>query len=103
MTPINLGVIGGTGPLTAPYMPHSATSRAAAKSIAPRIGTQRYMVLEALKASPMTDEELQAVLGLSANSERPRRVSLCDDRLVIDSGDRRKGASGELAVVWRAV
>lgn len=89
----------------APYQHHSATSKAAAESIEPRAGTQKSLVLHYLrrmKDCGATDEEMQRILPMSANSQRPRRQELVKLGLVVDSGMTRKTDSGLDAVVWIA-
>jgi hypothetical protein len=71
------------------------TEAAAAARIEVRSGTQRAAVFEALRVEPQTDDELQQLLGMNGNTERPRRVELVDRGLVEDSGQRR-----ENAIVW---
>jgi hypothetical protein len=88
------------------YVPTFArdTTAKAAVNVLPRTGTQRRRVFDLL-AGPrrergLTDEEIQYVLGLSPNTERPRRKELCDAGLVVDSGRRTKNAGGQECVVW---
>ena len=91
---------------TAPYARHSATSKAAAKAIAPVAGTQRALVLSEIKCMceyGRTDGELQAICGLAGDTVRPRRGELLKAGLIRDSGKTRKTASGRDAVVWVAV
>ena len=101
MTPINLGMIGGTGPDTPRTCRHT-TSAAAYDSIKPSIPGKCLKVLECLKSRPATDEEVQTVLSMNPSTERPRRKELQDAGLVVDSGIRRCTASGRNAVVWAA-
>lgn len=77
---------------------HPQTSRAAADRVVGRSGTQRRRVFEALAYRAMTDPELQAHLGLGANSERPRRVELRDLDLIQPLGERV--VHGERHTVW---
>lgn len=89
----------------APYQHHSATSKSAAEAIEPRAGTQRSFVLDHLRDMEdcgATDEEIQNILPMSANSQRPRRQELVKAGLVVDSGRTRKTASFFDAVVWIA-
>ena len=91
-----------------PYLPaqmHSAPSIAAAEAALPTVGTQRWHVLELLRAFPsfgMTDEEMQNAMGMNPSTQRPRRVELVNAGLVRDSGERRRTASGRQATVWVA-
>lgn len=89
-----------------PYQQHSATSKAAAERIEPRAGTQRALVLAHLRDMEdcgATDEEMQRIMPMSANSQRPRRQELVKAGWVVDSGRTRKTASFFDAVVWVAV
>jgi hypothetical protein len=81
---------------------HPSTSRAAARSL--RSGSARARVFEAICAAPngLTDEEIQARLGMNPSTQRPRRVELVEDERIRDSGQRRPTASGSLAIVWVA-
>lgn len=91
---------------SAPYKPHSATSRAAAKAIEPVAGTQRALILEEIRimySYGRTDSELQFFCSLAGDTVRPRRGELFKDGLIVDSGRTRKTASGRNAVVWVAV
>jgi hypothetical protein len=58
------------------------TSQAAARAIRTRSGSQRHRVLRELAnwrdGGGLTDWQLQAALGLGANSERPRRLELVE-------------------------
>lgn len=85
-----------------PFQPHSATSKAAAKSFAAKAPSLKQQVLDFFKSRPdgATDEQLINHFGLSASSVRPRRVDLVDDELLIDSGRTAKGRSGRDATVW---
>jgi len=93
---------------TSPFQPHSETSREAAQSIEPVMGTERARVLEFLRsigAIGATDEEQQLGMDMSPNTQRPRRIELCNTHppLVIDSGLTRRTISGRQAVVWVAM
>lgn len=60
-------------------MDASATSRAAARAITVKSGSQRALVLLALyHGGDLTDFEIQGRLVLAASSERPRRGELVD-------------------------
>lgn len=94
--------------MTLPYIKDSATSAEAAERAEPRAGTDRALVLRAIRvglmtAEGMTDDEIQSCLDMNPSTVRPRRVELVRDGLVEDSGKRRKTRSGRLATVWRAV
>jgi hypothetical protein len=88
----------------APYQSHS-TSKEAAKSILPKVGTQRHAVMEFIRTQGIkgaTDEEVQTALNLRVQSETPRRVELVRDGLVHDSGSTRQTSSDKPATVWVA-
>ena len=81
-----------------------ATSKAAAESVAPRSGTQRYRVLNALvrfHRQGMTDAELATFLAMHPGSAAKRRGELADVGLVEDSGERRETPHGCMAIVWK--
>jgi hypothetical protein len=82
------------------------TEHAAALRVAPRAGSQRRRVLDALRASPtgMTDFELwfEARIGARPHVPATRREELIADGWpIIDSGERRKTDTGAGAIVWR--
>jgi predicted ArsR family transcriptional regulator len=84
-----------------PYQRHSRTSRAAAEQIKPHVVTQRERILSALRRfGPQTDEQLQTFLGLDPSSERPRRIELVRDGLVVQDGEGVT-SSGRRAARWR--
>lgn len=85
-----------------PYQAHSETSRLAALAYASKASTAREKVFRTFERSPggLTDEEVQTLLGMSANTQRPRRVELERKGLVCDSGSTRETSAGQLAVVW---
>lgn len=90
----------------APYQRHSATSKAAAKSLKPsKVDLDRWEIMDSLKRHPngLTDDALQGITSLPGDSERPRRISLLKDGLIYDSGRKERTRSGKLAVVWRIV
>lgn len=79
------------------------TSAAARESIRPHIAKDKLRVLERVKTSPATDQELQEALQMNPSTERPRRIELVDDGFLVDSGLRRKTQSGRDAIVWCAL
>jgi hypothetical protein len=92
-------------PETAPFQKHSPTSRAAALRIQPRLNALQQRVLDALRSCGVcgaTDEELQILLCLGANTERPRRVELVAKGLVRASYAKRPTKTGCDARVWLA-
>ena len=83
-------------------MDHPDTSSDAAVQIKEDTARLRGRVLAALQSCPMSDQELQTVLGMDPNTERPRRVELVQRGLVRDSGRRTVTTSGRKAIVWEA-
>lgn len=82
-----------------------AASRAAALLAFPRSGTQRYRVLNVIAGvgeHGVTDERIQRLLGMSPNTQRPRRLELVKGGWIKDSGKVRKTVSGAYATVWVA-
>jgi hypothetical protein len=91
-------------PPRAPFIKHSRTSRDAACDIEPHLNELQTRVLKYLRwrREGATDEEIQDALAMSPSTQRPRRIELCQKRLVKDSGRKRKTRSGRSAVVWMA-
>jgi len=70
-----------------------------------RAKTDRMAVLDYItkkEAYGATDEEIQAALNLSPNTERPRRIELVAQGLVEKSGIARLTSSHRKAAVWVA-
>ena len=87
---------------TAPYQKHSQTSRQAAIEIENKLTDLQCLVLDTLgRYGPQTDLELEACLGISGSTLRPRRIELLRKGLISENG-KRKTQSGRMAVVWRA-
>jgi len=89
-----------------PYQPHSKTSKDAALRVLPKAGTKRSILLEFLRGRGLvgaTDEEMQSMVPMAANTQRPRRVELALGHHIKDSGRTRQTISGDHAVVWIAV
>jgi hypothetical protein len=87
--------------MNGPFHKHAETSSAAAAAIFPVAGTLRGLVLASLRErGAMTDEEMQDILAMNPNTQRPRRIELVEALLVRDSGQRRPTRSGRMAVVW---
>lgn len=87
-----------TETMTLPFARGSATSEAAAKRMAAkplRVNGDRERILLALQSKAMTDKELQALLGMAGDTERPRRGELVAMGRVVDTGERR-----DRSVVW---
>lgn len=76
---------------SAPYVPHSATSRAAAESVTPHLGEMQQRVLDAIAARGgvgCTDNEGIALRVVHANGWRARRVELAKRGLIVPNGER---------------
>lgn len=86
------------------YVSGSKTSQDAATSIRSGAATLRTRVLNYLRdrRDGATDDEMQWALGMNPSTQRPRRVELCVEGLVVDSGKRRPTKSGRAATVWYA-
>ena len=79
------------------------TSFEAARAIKPAADRLRRLTLDALRQCPMTADEVAAYLGLDKLSIRPRCTELLAMGKIIETGLRRKNASGRSAAVWRAL
>ena len=91
-------------PLPLPaFQAHSTTSRDAAVSVREDVPTRRERVFKAISQSSvgLTDLEIGAVLNMSGDSVRPRRVELVGDGRIVSAGTRLT-PSGRKAVVWTA-
>jgi hypothetical protein len=80
-----------------PETSHEAAARALGKS-----GSARRRVLAALTKFALTDDEMQYLLRMPANTQRPRRVELVEMGYVQSTGLRRTTPSGAEAIVWYA-
>lgn len=88
--------------VTLPLAP-TATQLEAANLALPRSGTARaklYDLIVEAGERGVTDEEAQWQLGMSANTQRPRRNELMRAGLIKDSGRTRQTRSGARATVW---
>ena len=82
------------------------TSIRAAIKVYPETGSFRLKIYELLIRAGTrgaTDQEIEAILGISGNSVRPLRGSLEKQGFIIDSGTTRENRNGNLCIVWRAV
>lgn len=86
-----------------PFVRTSDTSKQAARRIKPRAENLREKLFHFYERHPggLTDEEAQNLSGISASTQRPRRVELVQAGRLEDSGQKRATASGSMAVVWR--
>lgn len=98
--------IGGqAAPPVPPPTNASVTRRAASVAIRPHVAGQRAKILRVLHElgdAGATDAELQSLLNMRGDSERPRRIELVRDGLVLDSGRVRLSPAGRVAIVWIA-
>lgn len=82
---------------------HPDTAKDAADDIASVSGAQRRAVYDCIMDAQeygRTDQEIQLLLHLSGNAERPRRTELVKMGKVVDSGRTRTTHSNRQAVVW---
>lgn len=77
-----------------------ATSQMAVPSAQSR-RTQMAALLAAIAAEPLTAEEAGARCGLDTYQAHRRTADLKNTEQIVDSGLRRRGESGRLAIVWR--
>ncbi|MFP5328876.1 MAG: hypothetical protein ACLGHC_01895 [Alphaproteobacteria bacterium] len=81
------------------------TSIDAAESVAPKLGRLQKLTLEAIKsrgAQGLTADEAAEVLEQDRYSIQPRTSELRRKGQIIDSGKRRRNATGKSAIVWVA-
>ena len=95
--------------MPAPIYPHSpatgktTTSYEAAEAIAPRAQTLRDRAFKLLLEKDSTADELAEAMNESILAVRPRVSELVAMDMAVDSGVRRRMASGRSGIVWRAV
>ena len=81
------------------------TSVAAADALAPKLGRLQQMAKSAIcdaGTQGLTADELSARLDMDRWSIQPRTSELKRKGLIRDSGQRRRNATGKLAIVWIA-
>lgn len=81
------------------------TSIAAADDLAPKLGRLQSMSAETIRDAGLgglTADELAARLHMDRWSIQPRTTELKRKGLIRDSGQRRRNATGKLAIVWIA-
>lgn len=78
-----------------------ATRRAAHEHVAGRRDLLQARCLEALRERPLTADEVADAIGESPLSIRPRITELRGLGRVVDTGERRRNASGRSAAIWR--
>jgi hypothetical protein len=87
------------------FQRHFTTSRASAVAAEPNLASGRGLLLAFLRDSGTygaTDEEMQRLVPMGSNTQRPRRVELVAGYLVVNSGRNRTTKNGHPAVVWMA-
>ncbi|CAG0956353.1 hypothetical protein PHYC_00486 [Phycisphaerales bacterium] len=68
-------------------------------------GTKAAQILEVIVASGaagLTDDEGEAATGICSSTYTPRRGELENDKLIFDSGAKRRTRAGREAIVWLA-
>lgn len=90
--------------VAAPYIRGSETSKAAALAIEHDLNRLESIVLALIREREegVTDEQMQGLLGMNPNTQRPRRIALVARGLVRDSGEKRRTWAGRWATVWEA-
>lgn len=105
------GHTAATATLTPPSQKHSETSRAAAKSVEPKAGSQRAIVLDYIRSRGVTGAaDFEGIAALKAqhhsmeNAYRARRGELVQLGLIrLATGMRRISPAGQECDVWIAV
>ncbi len=88
-------------PQAAGHVPHSATSKAAADALQPKLSALQARVLVCFRVAGsygLTDNELDDFV--LHGTLRPRRCELTAKGLLVDSGITRPGPSGRPMTVW---
>ncbi len=94
-----LDAVGDRPGLTASDAPE--TSRAAARGITIKTGTQRGRILLAIhNHAGLTDYEIHDVTDIKPDTLRPRRVELVDAGLVLPATDRKRQHGGQDWTIW---
>lgn len=76
-----------------PFAAGSETSREAAERMAEqptRIRRDHESILNVLLSGPKTDREIQTILNMSGDTQRPRRGELVAMGRVVNTGQRRE-------------
>lgn len=82
------------------YSGKTSTSRKAAEKALGRSGSKRVQVAQALAIRPMSDSQIQMHLGMSPNTQRPRRVELVEMGFAAATGRLRMNPQGCREIVW---
>jgi predicted ArsR family transcriptional regulator len=84
-----------------PAQVHSRTSREAAQAISGAAASIRARVYAYIcENGPVTDEQIAGALGLNPSTERPRRIELVGDGLVMAHYELARTSSGRRATAW---
>lgn len=88
-----------------PYQRHSRTSILAAGKASGTAETTRERVFQVISDNPegVTDMEIQEILGMSGDTERPRRIELLDAGRIQAVGFKavkRPGKRDRVATAW---
>lgn len=79
------------------------TERAAAEKVAPKAKAMRVRVLAMIfRLQSATCDEIAAAMNMKVTQIRPRVTQLAQIGFIEDSGERRKNADGNPAIVWRS-
>jgi predicted ArsR family transcriptional regulator len=92
--------MGSAYPMT-PGFKDEGAGRDAALAYAPQVKGRRSQVLAGLQAGPATAEEIGERVGLHWYLTRPRLSELKALGLVIETGERGRGALGGAVNRWR--
>ena len=82
-----------------PFARNSKTSQRAAREMQSqpaKLRRDHESILNVLLSGPKTDRELQDILNMSGDSERPRRIELVKLGRVVDTGRTRNRST-----LWR--
>lgn len=58
-----------------------------------KVRRDHQRILDVLIAKPLTDKEMQRILGMDGSTQRPRRIELVRMSMVADTGKRREGST----------
>jgi hypothetical protein len=76
------------------------TAKSAAEAMEPKAPLLRDRVLAEIRKRPSTADEIAARLKETVLATRPRTTELSKLGQIVDTGERRKNASGRNAIVW---
>lgn len=74
------------------------------EAIKPSAATMRQKVIDFIEEhGASTDEEISNGVPMHRSTVTPRRNELMHLGVIVDSGERRKTATGRKAIVWKLV